>query len=183
MAPMRSHPRLTWAVDQLDLRPTDHVLEIGSGHGVAATLVLAHLTSGRYVGLDRSPAMVVAGERRNREAVESGRARFVCAAVPDADLGGHRFDRIFAARVAAMSSPEGVEFAARYLAPGGTLLLAVDSPGRARARAHVNAVSSHRRDAGFPPPLITRTRVDGHDVTCVAAAAPADRTDRGERAD
>ena len=88
---MTSQPRLSWTVDQLDVRPAQHVLEIGCGHGIAAALVLDRLTSGHYVGLDRSASMVAASERRNQAAVGSGRARFVCSAFADADSGvdGH----------------------------------------------------------------------------------------------
>lgn len=170
---MSSTSRLTWTVDRLDVQPDDAVLEIGCGHGIAATLVLGRLDAGGYVGLDRSPKMVAAAERRNRLAVDAGRARFVCDAAPDAQVGAARFDRIMAARVAAMSTPGGLAFAASHLAPGGTLLLAFDAPGAGAARDQVEQAVGHLADLGLGPPQVVTERVGGADVTCVLAAAPA----------
>ena len=167
---MSSLPRLAWVVDQLAVQPGDHVLEIGCGHGVAATEVLDRSPAARYVGLDRSPAMVAAGERRNRSAVEAGRARFVCAALGDADRGVGRADRVFAARVAAMTTEAGLAWAAVHLAPGGTLLLAVDSTGDDRTRAQVATARASLRRAGFGPPRVSEARIGGSLVACVSAA-------------
>jgi SAM-dependent methyltransferase len=173
---MSSLPRLSWAVDQLDVHPTHHVLEVGCGHGVAVGPVLDRLTTGRYVGLDRSASMVAASERRNRDAVASGRARFVCGAVGEAiggaDLGDRRFDRLFGARVAALATPAGLAFAARHLAPGGVLLLVVDSPGGAPARDLLAGVPDRLVGAGFEPSGVTEARIDGHPVAAVSAALP-----------
>lgn len=165
---MTSTARLAWVVDQLDLRPDHDVLEVGCGHGVAATLVLDRLTSGTYVGLDRSPAMVAAAARRTAAAVRSGRARYVCGAVPGADLGGARFDRIAAARVAALATAPALAATVGLLRPGGRLVVAFDDPGSQRARRLVDAAVDALGQAGFPSPEVM-TSAHG---TCVSATAP-----------
>ena len=98
------------------------------------------LTAGRYVGVDRSPTMVEAAARRNAAAVDGGRATFVVGEVPDVDLGAATFDRVLAARVAAMARPAALAFAAARLRPGGRLALVVDSPAEDRTRAAVAAL-------------------------------------------
>lgn len=171
MTAMSTEPRLRAIVERLDLRPGHHVLEVGCGHGIAATAVLERLTTGRYVGLDRSPKMIAAAERRTAAAVEAGRARFTQAALPDADLGV-RFDRVFGARVTALSTPAGLAFAARHLGPGGRLVLAFDSPAEGRTLAQAEAAAAGLRAAGFGAPQLVSADVAGHGVTCVLADAP-----------
>ena len=91
--------RLRKVVDELDIQPDDRVLEIGCGHGVAATYVCERLDGGRLTAIDRSPKMIEAAERRNAEHVAAGRAEFLVAALEDLKLGERRFDKIFAVRV------------------------------------------------------------------------------------
>jgi ubiquinone/menaquinone biosynthesis C-methylase UbiE len=122
--------RLRAVVDRLDVHPDHRVLEIGCGHGIAATLVCERLTTGRYTAIDRSAKMIEAATRRNARHVAAGTAEFLVAALEDADLGDRRFDRILAARVGLFHrEPERAQaLASRWLAPGGRVLTEYDGP-------------------------------------------------------
>jgi ubiquinone/menaquinone biosynthesis C-methylase UbiE len=124
--------RLRRIVDGLGLRASDRVLEIGCGHGVAATLVCERLDGGAYTAVDRSPMMVEAARRRNAEHVAAGRAEFLVMALEALELGERRFDVIFAARVGLFHrEPERAgALAERWLAPGGRLVVAYDAPSQ-----------------------------------------------------
>jgi ubiquinone/menaquinone biosynthesis C-methylase UbiE len=111
------------AVDQLGLRPDARVLEIGCGHGVAATFVLERLTTGRYTGIDRSHKMIQAATKRNADAVESHRAEFLEAHLEQLDLGDRRFDTVFAIHVGLFyRDPERAHALVQpWLAPGAMI--------------------------------------------------------------
>ena len=124
--------RLRAIVERLDIEPGHRVLEIGCGHGVAASLVCERLDGGRLTAIDRSPKMIAAATRRNAAHVEAGRAEFLVATLEELDLGVRRFDRIFAVRVGLFQrEPERARTLAEpYLAPGGTLHAFFDPPSR-----------------------------------------------------
>jgi ubiquinone/menaquinone biosynthesis C-methylase UbiE len=124
--------RLQAVVDRLDIQPGDRVLEIGCGHGVAATFVFEHLDGGHLTAVDRSPKMIEAARRRNAAYVEAGTAEFLVANLEDMDLGDRRFDKIFAVRVGLFHrEPERARgLAERWLAPGGDVLVFFDTPDR-----------------------------------------------------
>ena len=124
--------RLRSIVDRLDIRPEDRVLEIGCGHGVAATLVCERLGAGRLTAIDRSPKMIDVATRRNEEHIAAGKAEFLVGAIEDIDLGDRRFDKIFAARVGLFQreSDRAHALASRWLAPGGRISVFYDEPTR-----------------------------------------------------
>ncbi len=128
--------RLRRVVEALELRPEDRVLEIGCGHGVAATLVCERLRTGRLTAIDRSPKMIDAAARRNAAHVASGRAEFLVAQLEDLDLGTRRFDVIFAVRVGLFErEPQRARaLAERWLAPGGRIVAVLDAPARVSPR-------------------------------------------------
>ena len=123
--------RLRSIVESLDIRPGDRVLEIGCGHGVAATLVCERLSEGRLTAVDRSAKMIEAATRRNAEHVASGRAEFLVASLEELDLGGRRFDKVFAVRVGLFHrDPERARSLVEpWLAPGGQVRAFFDEPG------------------------------------------------------
>jgi len=122
--------RLRAVVDRLDIRPGDRVLEVGCGHGIAATLVCERLDGGRLTAVDRSPKMIAAAGRRNAAYVEAGTAEFIVAHLEALDLGDRRFDKVFAVRVGLFHrEPERARALVQpYLAPGGRIVSAFDPP-------------------------------------------------------
>lgn len=122
--------RLRKIVERLELRRGDRVLEIGCGHGVAASMVCEALGSGSLVAIDRSPAMIARARVRNRVHVEAGRATFAVMDLEALALGRRTFDVIFAVRVG-LFHRERTRAEARvapYLARAGRLVVVYDTP-------------------------------------------------------
>ncbi len=119
----RASPRQADAVKALDVQPGDRVLELGCGHGVAASLVCRRLSSdGKLVAIDRSQKMIAAALERNAEYVASGLATFICTPFEEAVFGEERFDKVFGIHFppADRHDPEGTrKRTERLLAPGG----------------------------------------------------------------
>ncbi len=126
--------RLRSIVEQLNIRPDDRVLEIGCGHGVAATLVCERLEGGHLTAIDRSEKMIEAATRRNAAHIEASKAEFLVSSLEDLDLGDRRFDKIFAVRVGLFHrDPEGARsIVERLLAPGGAAFVFFDPPTNRR---------------------------------------------------
>ena len=115
----KASERFVWAVDTLEVRPADRLLEVGCGHGVAVSLVCERLTTGTITAIDRSPKMIEMATRRNREHVDAGRAVLETIALEDADLGDRRFDKVFAFNVAPFwQQPEAALGSSASTSPG-----------------------------------------------------------------
>jgi len=70
----RQHePENVWSVGLLDVQPTDHVLEVGFGPGLAIALLAERASRGLVTGVDFSPAMLALARRRNTQAIKAGR--------------------------------------------------------------------------------------------------------------
>ena len=127
--------RLQAIVDQLGIRPDDRVLEIGCGHGVAATIVCERLDGGRLTAIDRSAKMIEAAARRNADHVASGKAEFLVMDLEELDLGDRRFDLVFAVRVGLFHrEPERARrLLEPWLASKARVHSFFDEPARARS--------------------------------------------------
>jgi SAM-dependent methyltransferase len=166
--------RLRWAVQTLDVGPADRVLEVGCGHGVAASLVCERLEDGRLIAIDRSERMIEMAKERNREHVESGKASFETVAIERASFGEERFDKVFAFHVSAVwKSAAAATVVREHLDPTGALYL-FDKPLVARdaagARSAAECVGDALGKRGFSAgaPLIGELE-SGEFVTCVIA--------------
>ena len=107
------------------------MLEIGCGHGVAATLVCERLDGGAYLGIDRSAKMIAAARGRNAAHVEAGTAEFLPRRWRKPTSVSRRFDHVFAVRVGLFhrEPARAHALARRWLAPGGRVRCVFDPPG------------------------------------------------------
>jgi SAM-dependent methyltransferase len=146
----KASERFVWAVDTLEVRPADRLLEIGCGHGV---LVCERLTTGTITAIDRSPKMIEMAARRNREHVDAGRAVLEAVALEDADLGDRRFDKVFAFNVAPFwLQPRAALGAVReHLARDGGVYIFWDARHFApeRAQGLGDELADRLREGGF----------------------------------
>ena len=193
---MAASQRLAWAVEALAVEPGDRVLEVGCGHGVAASLVCERLErssderaargrGGRLTAIDRSEKMIALATRRNREHVATGRARFETVALERAAFGEERFDKVFGVHVAALwRSDAALEVVRAHLAPAGALSIVNQLPGwrtKTDARAFSEPVAASLRERGFAVDQPRFATLGDCPVVCVTArqpSAPAGSTQR-----
>ena len=169
--PSRVPARLTWAVDVLDAQPSERILEIGCGRGVAVELLAEIVTTGSVTGLDRSCAAISAAEARIRRHIRSGRVRLLNVSLADALLE-ERFDKIFAVNVNVFWLKPEKELAVirNLLAPGGRLYLFYEPPSKAQgARAEAECRRNLTAN-GFEVEEVRWTDLVPHVGLCLIAA-------------
>jgi SAM-dependent methyltransferase len=123
----REHGRLNAEVlERLDVRPGDHVLEVGSGTGHALREVARRARAARVLGVDVSELMVELARARNRGEVEMWAGDI--GVLP---LGEAAFDRVFSVHCIYFWQDVGAVLRklATALKPGGRLVLAFRPAG------------------------------------------------------
>lgn len=146
--------RETWAenlraIDALEIRPTDHILDIGCGHGRSLGALAARAPRGCAVGADPSDLMTQIAVERNRALVQAGRAKVVVATASDLPFADATFDGAVCVHVLYFWKDLQSSFRemARVLKPGVTLALVF------RSTQHAAAVQSFPSDVYRFPAL------------------------------
>jgi SAM-dependent methyltransferase len=176
--------RNLWVASRLDVRPTDRILEVGFGPGVAIAELSRRIGDGGHVyGIDHSEVMLRQASRRNAAAIKAGRVTLACAAVDDLppDLSGP-FDVIFAVNsLGHWPAPaERLRQLGGRLVPGGRLAIVSQPrcPG-ATAKTSVKAareIQGLLEGAGLVHER-TETLALDPPVVCVLARRPADEVE------
>jgi SAM-dependent methyltransferase len=145
--------RIKWAIELLDVRPDDQIIEIGGGNGVAAHLVCERLgDDGRLAFVERSDVAIVRATARNDEAVRQGKLVPMCAAITDARLEAAAFDKVFAVNVNVFWTGDAateLETIGRSLKPEGMLLLVYEAPTRDRLGQFSDEIAVNMKAGGF----------------------------------
>jgi ubiquinone/menaquinone biosynthesis C-methylase UbiE len=144
------HRRQTeWALAFLDVQPTDRVLDIGCGTGMATMLAAGMATEGLVAAVDHSPEMVLEARRRNGEAVRAGRVRVQQGNVSALPFGDGTFDKIIGIETFYFwpDSLTALRELQRVASPGGLLVLEMEN---SREAQDPEAVARRAGRMGFP---------------------------------
>lgn len=171
--------RHVWAVETMNVRPDDRVLEVGCGHGVAVGLVARRLTgTGRITALDRSVSMADAARARNAAHITSGRAEILHTDLADARFTDGAFDKVFAAHVGTLWLGPYAEagLLAPWLVPGGMLYLFGQPLDSTQIDGVAASISRGVEGAGLDVREVRVGRTEPRPTLCVLAAVPPLRT-------
>jgi SAM-dependent methyltransferase len=118
-------PLNLWMVDLLQVEPTDRILEVGFGPGVALAELLARASEGFVAGVDASESMVRQARSRHADTIAAGRLEIRQGNASSLPYGDATFDKVCGAHVLYFwPDQEGtVRELRRVLRPGGTLAL------------------------------------------------------------
>ena len=142
--------RIRWAVEFMDVRPGDHVLEIRCGPGAAAELVC--LETGKLFAIDRSESGVDRTKRRCQEYVDSGRLT-----VRQIDLATLRvpvkpLHKVFAFNVNLFwvrKCPDEIALLHERVLPGGSVFLFYETGRADQVPAVIEGASTALGEGGF----------------------------------
>jgi SAM-dependent methyltransferase len=147
--------RNRWAVQLLDVQPTDRVIELGCGPGVAIAALATRATRGLVVGVDHSQVMIRQARRRNRAAIRTGRVRLIQAPVESLSISDGPFNAALAVNTVGMwpDPTARLRELGRLLRPGGRIALVAQPrcPGAtaATSAAAANKLAALLSEAGF----------------------------------
>jgi ubiquinone/menaquinone biosynthesis C-methylase UbiE len=180
------------AVQLLEPKAGDHVLEIGYGTGAAIARLSALVVDGVVGGVDRSLEMHRMASRRNAAAIAKGRVRLLVASAEALPYARERFDKALAVHTMYFWADPLRPFTElrRVLKPGGRLVLAYrnDREMRARFPRPTYRYYSERqivrllRSAPFEEVRVVRRRLgEGTVLFVIAVRARGPASDSAER--
>jgi ubiquinone/menaquinone biosynthesis C-methylase UbiE len=167
--------RNEWTVDLLDLKPTDNVLEIGFGPGIALKKVSRIVTEGSIVGIDHSETMLRQASKRNDDAIERGMVKLYIDNLNNLSKFNNTFDKIYSANVVQFWDDPKTSFLQLkdLLKTGGkiatTYMPRHNGATNADTKRKTDEIVEHLWDAGFKNVQTEERQCGSVSATCVIA--------------
>lgn len=122
---MKINERFLWAIDVLDIKPSDHLLEIGCGAGILVEQIGGRLREGTITAVDSSTAMIKTATRKN-----IANAHFITSDFASAALPENAYNKILAFNVNFFWKEPSAELALirKCLKPKGKLYVFYQAP-------------------------------------------------------
>ena len=114
-----------WAVNLLDIKPDDNVLEVGFGPGVGIQLLASQAFAGYVAGVDSSREMVAQATARNKKAIEGGWVDLQHGSATSLPFADNTFDKALAINSMHVwpDAIAGLQEMWRVIRPGGKVAL------------------------------------------------------------
>jgi len=144
--------RIRWAVDLMDVQPTDHILEIGCGPGEGAELICSRLTTGKLFAIDRSEAGVDRTKKRCQRFVDAGRLTVRQIDLATLRVPVKRLHKVFAFNVNlfwARDAKDEIALLHERVLPGGAVYLFYEATRREEVPTMVERAGKGLATAGF----------------------------------
>ncbi len=172
--------RNLWVVSSMDVQPTDRVLELGFGPGIAIHECSRLATRGQVYGIDHSEVMVRMASKRNAAAIRSGRVDLRLGSVERLPGFGDPLDKVLAVNsMGFWPDPlRRLKDLQERLRPGGVIAIAsqprcsgATSETSVRAASEIEAVLT---EAGFCRIRVETLTLDPP-VVCVLGVKEGER--------
>jgi trans-aconitate methyltransferase len=157
MAKQPIPPRIKWAVDLMDPRSNDSILEIGCGPGAGAELICERLETGKLFAIDRSESGVDRTKRRCAKYVEAGRLTVRQIDLATLRVPVKRLNKVFAFNVNLFwvrKCNDEVALLHERVVPGGAVYLFYEANRPELVPNIVTKASKALTDGGFRVSLV-----------------------------
>ena len=144
--------RIRWAVDFMDVQPSDHILEIGCGPGAGAELICSRLETGKLFAIDRSESGVDRTKRRCAQYLEAGRLTVRQIDLATLRVPVKRLNKVFAFNVNLFwvrDCADEVALLHERVLPGGAVHLFYEASRPDQVPEVIRRASSSLTDEGF----------------------------------
>lgn len=163
--------RIAWAVEVMDVRPGEKILEIGCGRGYAISPICAKLETGHLTAIDRSPEMAAFAASANLDEFLSGKTSIIQAELSDAELPAHHFDKIFLFNLNVFWMDPSAELAEikKLLTPDGRFYLFHQPPPGHDVREFAAVFEKNLESGGFEIIEISIKSLEPVEAVCVVS--------------